>query len=286
MTSSAAARAAPGAGSEAARPAGAAFPRYEYKYTIPPRLMAPIQSFLRPYCELDPYAAQEPEGFYTVTTLYLDSDDFKTYRDKQGEAAVRYKLRVRTYGERGDGPVKFEIKRRFMDVFRKTRVTAPRENWPSFLCRATASGPLPVSPEERPALEDFLHSVSTLRARPKVLVRYERCAFVSRVDRYVRISFDRRLRFQPCRGYELSGKAGAWRAGEDSAALEEFGGQMILELKFQSGAPVWLLDLVRHFGLMRRGFSKYCFAVRAILGADAVSRELSESTPVLGVRWR
>lgn len=267
-------------------PDSAVFQRYEYKYTIPARLMAPIQAFLRPYCDLDPYAAREPEGFYTITTLYLDSDGYKTFWDKEGEVPHRFKLRVRTYGPQADGPVKFEVKRRFNDVFRKTRVGVPRHGWPSLISGAGIPSPFPQGSREQAALEDFLHLVHTIRAVPKVLVRYERQAFVSRIDRYARVSFDRRLRYQASGSYDLVGRAGAWRVAGDPASLDALGSQIILELKFMTRAPAWLTDLVRQFGLLRRGFSKYCFAVRGILGAGKVARDLAESVPVLGVHGR
>lgn len=275
-----------GGRSLASQPDASVFQRYEYKYTIPAGLVAPIRASLQPYCNIDPNAAREPEGFYTITTLYLDSDDYRTFWDKEGEAPQRYKLRVRTYGLEADGPVKFEVKRRFNDVFRKSRVSVPREEWPALIARPAKTALFPRGSREQAAFEDFLCLTHAIRATPKVLVRYERQAFVSRIDRYVRVSFDRRLRYQPSTSYDLNGRPGAWRATEDPASFDELGSQIILELKFMTRAPVWLVDLVRRFGLLRRGFSKYCFAVRGILGAGRIGRELAESVPAYGVRGR
>lgn len=261
---------------------GIVFQRYEYKYTIPAALMAPIRTFLRPYCDMDTYAGREPDQFYTITTLYLDSDRYKTYWDKEEDVPVRFKLRVRTYGAHGDGPVKFEVKRRFNEVFRKIRVEVPRESWPSLLTGPAHGFELEPGPPEKTVLDDFLWLVDTLRAKPKVLVRYQRQAFISRIDRYVRISFDRRLRYQPASTYDLKGLPDCWRATEDPASLDELGAKVILELKFMTRAPVWLVDLVRTFGLMRRGFSKYCFAVRGVVKAETMGRELAQAVATAG----
>ena len=261
---------------------GIVFQRYEYKYTIPAALMAPIQNFLRPYCAMDSYAAREPDQFYTITTLYLDSDRYKTYWDKEEEVPARFKLRVRTYGVLSDGPVKFEVKRRFNEVFRKTRVGIPSEKWPSLLTGPAEGLDLQLGPSEKTALGDFLRLVHTLRAKPKVLVRYQRQAFISRIDRYVRISFDRRLRYQPANTYDLKGLPDCWRATEDPASPDDLGAKVILELKFMTRAPVWLVDLVRTFGLMRRGFSKYCFAVRGVVKAETIGRELAQAVATAG----
>ena len=50
-----------------------------------------------------------------------------------------------------------------------------------------------------------------------------------------------------------------------------------------NSAPVWLLDLVRTFGLVRRGFSEYCTAVVRSLGASQAGRALSLAIRAAGV---
>lgn len=245
-----------------------AFQRYEYKYVIPAGMLAPICAFIRPYCDMDRYAAREPENFYTISSLYLDTDGYKTFWDKEQEVPVRFKIRVRTYGELADGPVKFEIKRRFNEVSRKTWVEVPRDSWPALLTSPASRLTTGFSSSSRMALNDFVQLVRGMRAAPKMLVEYQRQAFVSRIDRYVRISFDRRLRYQPVRCWDLRGQPEAWQSSDESGA------NLILELKFMTSAPIWLQDLVRNFGLMRRGFSKYCTAVSGCLQTGVVGRHL------------
>ncbi|MFB3776658.1 MAG: VTC domain-containing protein [Bryobacteraceae bacterium] len=265
---------------------GVVFQRYEYKYVIPPDLMEPIRSFLRPYCDMDRYAAREDEKFYTITSLYLDNVDFKTYWDKEAEVPNRFKLRVRTYGRHAEGPVKFEIKRRFNEVSRKTWLEVPRDIWPALFRLPLDGEALALSAKQRSALEDFLGLAGIMRAEPKMLVRYERQAFISRIDRYVRISFDRRLRYQRCDRYGLKGEPFRWSNNDGTDSTDESGSRVILELKFMNSAPVWLVDLVRTFGLMRRGFSKYCTAVTLSLGANRTGCALDLAIPAAGVRMR
>jgi hypothetical protein len=245
-----------------------AFQRYEYKYVIPAELVTPIRSFIRPYCDMDYYAEREPENFYTISSLYLDTDGYKTFWDKEQEVPVRFKLRVRTYGERADGPVKFEIKRRFNEVTRKTWVEVPRESWPQLLTAPDTRLAAGLSAASRMALNEFLQLARGMRVAPKMLVEYQRQAFVSRIDRYVRISFDRRLRYQPIREYDFRCRPEVWQLSEGA------GSNLVLELKFMTTAPVWLQDMVRTFGLLRRGFSKYCTAVSGSLQTGVVGRHL------------
>jgi hypothetical protein len=241
-----------------------AFQRYEYKYIIPAALIEPIAMFIRPYCQIDPYSDQEVGKFYTTRTLYLDTADYRTYWDKEDEVPNRFKLRVRTYGTDSRAPVKFEVKQRVNDVFQKSSVATPADVWPALIADPGEFSPGFTSVEQS-AFNRFIYLTRTIGASPRMLVKYERRAYRSRVDDYVRISFDRRLRYQPVHTYDLEGQAARWMVNDDSDSLGHTGG-LILELKFTAAAPVWLLDLVRRFELVRRGFSKYCSAVRRTFG--------------------
>lgn len=256
---------------------GNVFQRYEYKYVIPASLMAPIRAFIRPYCELDSFAGREPQKFYTIRTLYLDSPGYRTYWDKQHEVPVRFKLRIRTYGDGGGGPVKFEIKRRINEVVRKTWLGVPPETWPALLAGPASRLTPDLNQAERATLDDFIRLSRTLNAGPRMLVRYQRQAYTSAIDRYVRITFDRHLCHQPAHGYDLMGQPAMWRYDDDSESLGSFGPQVVLELKFMTRAPLWLAGLTRAFGLTRRGFSKYCTAVSRNWNAARTGRELAQA---------
>jgi hypothetical protein len=258
-----------------------AFPRYEYKYLISPDLMEPIRSFIKPYCDIDPYADRESDKFYTIRTLYLDTADYRTYRDKEGEAPARFKLRVRTYGNDLVGPVKFEVKHRLNDVYLKTSLVVPGEQWPRYFWAPIRGFPSTFNEAEKSALDNFIRLFRTLGAGPKMLIRYERQAFRSRIDRYVRVSFDRRICHQTVSAYELEGQTAKWRFNDDSHSLGEPGARVILELKFMTRAPLWLSDMVRRFELVRRGFSKYCTAVSRTLDPGQGTRELARAMPTI-----
>jgi hypothetical protein len=60
-------------------PDPASLTRCEYKYVIPPTMFDPIRASFRPYCIMDPIAECEPNGFYVINTLYLDTPDLRLY---------------------------------------------------------------------------------------------------------------------------------------------------------------------------------------------------------------
>jgi hypothetical protein len=93
-------------------------------------------------------------------------------------------------------------------------------------------------------------------------VTYERQAYFSVVDDYVRVTFDRRMRCQPVHKWTLTAPERGWRAVDDPASVGAASSLYVMELKFAIAPPVWLRDLVRRFDLSRRGYSKYGRAVR------------------------
>jgi len=250
--------------------------RYEYKYVLQPDRLPEVERFLRAYCVEDGYSRDG--GWYTVISLYLDNDHYQLYRDTEDSVPWRVKLRVRTYGE-SDGPVKLEIKRRSMDLIRKSSAIVPTDVWGRF-----ADGELLglVNGNGRTHSE-FVQLTESLRASPKILVRYERRAFVSTVDDYVRVTFDRRIRCQPTRNWTVAGEDHAWRWVDDPASLGVSESAYLLELKFAVAPPAWLHDLVTTFGLVRRGYSKYGRSMRRSLAGDEQAWDLCP-TPLLQ-RW-
>ena len=118
---------------------------------------------------------------------------------KENEALNRFKLRVRTYGEPGDSRVFLEVKRKIRGTIVKSRTSVS-------LSRPGAR------PDLQPATRDLTFK-SVERGRsgfsnscawrgksahgPVVLIRYTRESYFSRNDRYARVSFDRKLQYQP-----------------------------------------------------------------------------------------
>src|SRR5438105_12699452 len=95
--------------------------RFELKYLIGDELAPRIRSFVQSYLELDEFASGAPEYSYNVYSIYLDSDDLRTYHWTLNGNEDRFKLRVRYYDSNSDSPVFFETKRRLNDCILKER---------------------------------------------------------------------------------------------------------------------------------------------------------------------
>lgn len=236
--------------------------RYEAKYVIPREYVAPMREFIRPFCKPDPHTHGNPPE-YTITTLQMDDPYYSLHNAKEVEAVNRFKLRVRTYGEIGSAPMFAEVKAKLEDTIVKTRVAIPAAHWNEELLFGLR---LPHFLKSDRQMNDFLQFKRLtweLAAEPKALVRYIRESYVGTVDRYARVTFDRKLQYQITDSWTDFGRSGIWR-GMDSAEAQGFGlpySGVILELKALSYMPVWVMDMVEQFQLRKNGNCKYSTAI-------------------------
>jgi len=237
--------------------------RREFKYLIDAPTAAAVRSAIRPFCELDPWAARNPRGIYTIESLYFDTAALGLFWANHHEQLDRIKVRVRGYAEVPGSPVFFEVKRRVNDVILKTRGKVPHKLWTAMLSDPAAPIPAEVTGKDRVAVERFLAIARTLNLRPYTLVRYEREPYFSRIDDYARVTFDTRIRAQSMRKLSFDAEARGWRAIDDAITQRTLDSLIVLELKFTTQVPSWLVHIVERCGLARRSFSKYGTSIQA-----------------------
>lgn len=241
-------------------------PRHEYKYLVDEPTARRIREHVAGFCALDAFAG--PRGRYLCDTLYLDTLQLHLYRATIEDEPVRHKLRIRAYPEAPDAPVFLEVKRRDGDVIVKHRAPVPADRWAAWLARGQLLDEL--APRARDAAAAFVTRYEASFAGPlvpTVLVRYEREPYTSTVDDYVRVTFDRALRFQPHAELSLAGADERWTPIDDPIAMRVAPARSlaILELKFGTHAPTWMRQLIAKLELPRAAFCKYARAVDAML---------------------
>ncbi len=243
--------------------------RYEMKYVVPPDMIGPISSFAEAYCALDWHSAQAEAGFYQVNSLYLDSPAFDFLRMRLGGSPNRFNMRVRSYGFRPRPPYFLEVKRKQGDIIRKTRARILDPDLERMLDPAVDIAPYLAVPGDAGSAELFRRLVASYGAVPVVMTGYRRKAYVSHCDDYARLTFDIGLRYRAESGYRpFAVEEGT--APSDPETLFDDGASVILELKcYAKFVPLWMVDLVRAFGLIRRGFSKYSAGMAKAFGQYA-----------------
>jgi hypothetical protein len=200
------------------------------------------------------------------TSLYLETRGLDSYRTHTDEAADRYKLRVRAYGNPPRGTTFFEVKRKINTRCVKTRTPVPLEHMKGLLEGTYRSLPANLSPADRRHLEMFLYAQEVTHARPFLLVRAAResyCAEDPLED--VRLTIDRHIGFQLAHGADFTCDPEAWTPLDGEAQHGSRGPHALVELKFPGIAPFWMKKLVERLELRRVSYSKYISAVRHVL---------------------
>src|SRR5580765_46904 len=229
--------------------------RFELKYLIDETLTPGIRDFASCHLELDEYGVGWPDLAYSVHTLYLDSDDLKTYQSSINGTKNRFKLRLRYYDDKPETPVFFEIKARMDNCILKQRCPVSREAVPILLAGQLPSAGQLLTREARhfATLQRFNMLQLQLNAKPKTHNNYSREAWVSPNDNSLRVTMDRNVRIEP---YFLTDAP-----VKMANPTRIFGDVVILELKFTTRFPGWFADLVRTFNLMQYSASKYAEGV-------------------------
>ena len=255
--------------------------RHEAKYVIPRTLVPELREFIRPFCEPDPHTHGDPPE-YIIVTLQLDNPSLALHYAKEWESVNRFKLRVRTYGDPvGSAPVFMEVKRKIRGSIVKSRTMVPFDAWSKELITEPRLSLTFKSPKEEHGFLEFKRLAMEIGAQPAVVVRYTRESYFGKFDHYARVTFDRKLEYQPTTSWTSFGRDGRWLPMDTGMAQGKdfpFSG-VVLEVKTLSDAPQWMIDLVMHFGLVRAGNCKYSTAIwqeKLFRGTAGIQMESAE----------
>lgn len=182
-----------------------------------------------------------PEG-YRITSLYFDDLTDSCLRDTVDGVNRRSKYRIRIYNDSLD-VIKLEVKTKRDNRILKRSKTITREQMESLMRGECIEDG--ASTEDPATL--FNLAVRTQGLRPKVVVAYERKAYVYEPGN-VRITFDRNVRA--------------------SSRVEDFGKKNIsydflreydkvLEVKYDEFIPDFLLQLLETGSMQQSAYSKY-----------------------------
>ena len=240
--------------------------RYEIKYIISESKAAAIARFIEPYINLDRYSKSQPNGYYPIVSLYLDSDDLRLCTESLQGVPKRFKLRIRSYSDEPDYPRFFEVKRRSNTVVLKSRAKVRTEDVPTLLSGQYIS-PLQNYEPDIDAIKQFQLYMKSVLAKPKVLIRYFRRAYEGNAENRVRVTFDRQLAYKICNDPNVLFNGRKWQYNPITLS------NVILEIKFTQRYPAWLSQMVQCFNLQQQSLSKYANSMKkaCLLGFCAPS---------------
>ena len=215
--------------------------RTEWKYICTDRDLGLLAQRIKPVLHTDMNANKE---IYNIHSLYFDDYNNSCAFDNDAGASIRSKWRIRYYDE-DLGFIKLERKRKKNDLCYKESCRLDLKQF-EHLANGDVSDIL-NNCEER-LLKEFCIDILTKRYVPKIIIDYERTAFVDPILN-VRITFDK----------NISGSLNTDRLMERDYLkfpIQEKG-EHILEVKFDDVLPGYLERLIHESGLQRNTFSKY-----------------------------
>jgi SPX domain protein involved in polyphosphate accumulation len=225
--------------------------RYELKYIIPKKLVPLIEDYLEIHCEKDNHSVKAPDGYYTVNTLYLDSPSFLLLDHKQSDLSERFTLRIRSYADGTCPPYFFEVKKKYGMTIDKVRSCVQVNDLLEVFKR-------PDGDFDKRNLKYFIRKAEELHARPKIFTQYKRLAFFSVFDEYVRITFDRDLKFSKSKKFDVTPGNYELNNYDHDAFLKGMPtDSVILEIKTLTSVPKWVIEFIQYFALERMSFSKF-----------------------------
>ena len=241
--------------------------RYEMKYIISESKAAAIARFIEPYLSLDRYSKSQPNGYYPIVSLYLDSDDLRLCTESLCGVPKRFKLRIRSYCDDPDYPRFFEVKRRSNTVIIKSRAKVAPHDVPTLLSGQYVP-PLQNYQDDISAIEQFQLYMKSIHAKPKILIRYFRRAYEGNTENRVRVTFDRQIAYKVSNGHGVLFNGGNnWQYNPITLS------SVILEIKFTQRYPAWLSQMAQCFNLQQWSVSKYATSMEkaCLLGFCAPS---------------
>lgn len=243
--------------------------RYELKYTIDESMASEIKDYIKNICTIDKFVPEGEVG-YTVNNLYFDTADLRFYNDTKLRKPTRLKPRARYYGNKATDFIWPEIKYRNASVIWKRRYNIPITRWPELFSSAEKGQSSSFINTHLDTFDDIIYWYS---AQPVLHVRYFREPYVSDLEAYGRVTFDRQLCCRPTRGsIELDYDERDMLFYDDPISSGSYDSLVILEIKVEKQIPTWVIELIRNFNLMQRGYSKYCYGLDSLMNYNHVGR--------------
>ena len=182
-------------------------------------------------------------GSPKIQSLYYDTEDFLLIRQSLARPVYKEKLRLRVYGEPGCQSAGFaEIKKKYNHMVYKRRVSVALADAPDLLDPDTPSR----LPDQIGLEIDWM--VQRYHLIPRVLIAYDREAWINPEDPGVRITFDRNLSFR-AHTLDLSSTV-----SNTALTLPD---QRLMEIKIPGVYPLWLIHLLEDVSARRCHYSKY-----------------------------
>ena len=225
--------------------------RSEWKYICTDGQLEVLRTRLSGILAADPHAGTD--GTYQVHSLYFDDYKNSCAAGNESGDGLRYKYRVRYYGNSPE-TIHLERKTKKYGFGDKKSCPLSRTEYESLLSGSCCST---FWDTDKPLLREFCTAMMTRLFTPKVIIDYERTAFVEPIT-HIRVTLDRNISAAyDCNAFETGGYL--------RFPLQKVH-QNILEVKFDDILPGWLRQMIENNRIQATTFSKYYLGRKRLEG--------------------
>lgn len=216
--------------------------RSEWKYNIDNAALQPIRERLLAVMDHDIHANEN--GKYEIHSLYFDDFQDTCARENVAGEGIRFKYRIRYYNDNSENIV-LEKKSKNNSFCNKRSCKLTREQYDRIISDDVSDLFWNTQDE---LLKEFCVAISSKGFRPKVIVDYEREAFVEPINN-IRITFDSCISASDSFDHFLD---------EDYVKIPIMSGsRSVLEVKFDDVLPAYIRKVLQVESINQRSFSKY-----------------------------
>ena len=177
-----------------------------------------------------------------VCNLYYDTKDYDLIRRSLDKPVYREKIRIRSYDiPKLDSIVYVEIKKKYNNMSNKRRVDISLKEAYQLLEKHDNAN-------DKQIICELLYAKESYLLQPSCYISYDREAYVDKLTKSIRITFDNNL---ICRDYDLLLEKGCY--GVSILDSDDY----IMEIKTDAVIPMWLSRIMTELRLYPCSFSKY-----------------------------
>lgn len=217
--------------------------RNELKYFVSTNSLKVVEERLKNLIQLDPYVDKE-KGFYIVKSLYFDDYDDTCLNHNEYSLGRRKKYRIRMYGNNAELII-LEKKEKENSMSRKTSCKLSKDQYHA-LCNGKVEQLYWKTKDS--LLKEFALQIMLKRFTPKVVIKYERTAFVD-FPGNVRVTIDRNI--------SCSTQISRFLNSDYTVIPILEKGQHLLEVKYDEFLPDYIKQVIQLDSLEQATFSKY-----------------------------
>ena len=229
------------------------FKRVEKKYMISEDKLSEMLERMKDIVREDEY------GLSTISNIYYDTPNSDLIVRSLEKPAYKEKLRLRVYGNEVNDDTKafIEIKKKYDGVVYKRRIQHPLGDAVKYLNHRQE---LNDDSQIKKEIDYFLNFYNVI---PKMMIAYDRVAYVGIQDSSLRMTVDRNIRY---RTRDLNLKEGS--RGKEILPK----GYVLIELKVPGAYPIEISRILDELGIYSTSYSKYGRAYKEYMENKRVNR--------------